>query len=310
MSFPSLLRATTAQCNRHGKILAVAVLCLGALAIMGQVVFIRVLTAESLRHAERLLAAEEWQQVQSAIDATGGTADPQAVLAVTLPALERAVAVVDPAERERVIVSAVVTSLRREWTALSIVAILSCIVGLYGRVFFLVLGAARGTLPLPDAARRAARALPGILAIGLLALLLTAPWPFLLGFLFARTWPAGVPLALFGLIPAVLYLPRLAIAPAIYVQDQPGIRESVRRSLEQTKSQWLRITGYLLGAGAVVWIGVSVAQVAVNLLVRLASPIDAAAFWISSVMAFVVVLGKAYTMVFTVRLKEAVVDGR
>jgi hypothetical protein len=105
-----------------------------------------------------------------------------------------------------------------------------------------------------------------------------------------------------GPLIALFLMPRLVFAQYIYLKEHTGVFESVSRSWNGTRGQWLRIVGYLLGAGLLGFVALLVVTMVVGVVL---SPFGALLLWVNNVIGQLVAAAIA---VFIVLLAPRVLE--
>ncbi|OGJ58354.1 hypothetical protein A2881_02605 [Candidatus Peribacteria bacterium RIFCSPHIGHO2_01_FULL_55_13] len=118
-------------------------------------------------------------------------------------------------------------------------------------------------------------------------------WSFLRSFV----W-----IPIFGIIPAIILMPRFALAPVILASQKKGVTASVTESYRKTRGYWGRIAGNLAVAGLIFMLvswGVSLVTIPVALQSKVLS------IWIQAVVQQATV---GYTAVFLVLLTKTILE--
>ncbi len=311
LTFPDLLRRTFTDCNRAGKPLGIAVLITGGITVLLTMFLWQMALGTGVRELGRILGPEETTRLEERAWSAGSTSGMQQAVMEAVQALEVKLNTMTEEEKAAALQMAMAGFFTDVLPVLSGFAVLSFLLGLWSRSFFLVLGV-RGHGNFGTLAIDAFAWMLPLLGVGALIVLAMGAWValsvvagFVLGMILSES--AGVLVAVPLAIGGLLFVgPRLVLAPVMLLQDRTGVMESIRRSIRVTKGRWLKVFGNLLGAGAMVWIAVFAVQIVVSMLARVAQPFPPAPLVIGQVMTFVGLVGAAYQTVFLVRLKETI----
>ncbi len=304
-TFPDLLKKSAADCNRAGKPLGMAVLLAGCVTIAITLVLWGTALRSGIRELSTIIGPDAASRIQEQVMYSGSRSEMQTLMSEVSKELDAKFKDMTP-ERKAEMIGLSFGRFMTDVAPLFIgFIVFSAILGVWMRGFFLLL-AIRKT---GDFKALAGEALTWMLPLLGLGLLLGAAFgaialvPFVLGGLLDNSYVMGI--GGFLGVGFVLYLvPRVAFAPVFLIQDKTGIRGGIRKSLLLSEGKWFKIVGNLLGAGAMVWIAVFVCQFFINVLSSIAGPVPAFGLIIGQVMVFITLIGKAYSTVFLVRLKE------
>jgi hypothetical protein len=303
-TFGDLLRSTTAHLNRRGLPLAISVLLFGCVSIALWVLALRTLNAHVMNGLEKVLGRESAARIERQVRSIGSQADIEGFGAAVLEEAETVLRDVPRDKQADLLLSAVLGSMRSALPQFLLIGFALVALWLWVRAFFLVL-ACRPKDDWWPMMLRALRLLPRLLGVWLTLWSCLMLWYLLLGMLFVPFLPSAfIPIMVIGVSVAIYIAPRVVLAPVYAVQDGRGIAESMQRSLRVSDGRWARILGSLVAMMALVWLATMLAQIMVNLLVRLALPFSVFALFLGQVMTFIALIAAAYRTVFLVKLKE------
>lgn len=309
-TFTDLLRQTTTRCNARGKQLAITVLLLGSISLVLWIIAWRVAMVEGLRHMEAFLGPEASARIEMQMQSIGRPDDMQRIGMSIAKAMEERLASIPEAEQKDVLGAVLLRFGADVFPFFFVISVIMCFLFLWSRAFFLLLGAGANMAWWPMA-KKSLALIPGLIGVWFVISAITALWIPIVALPAAMILPDLVPLVIFiALVNAAVFWPRLAFAPVILVQDTRSIVDSVRRSFAASKGQWLRIVLNLIGVSAVAWIGTTVAQFILNILIRITVAFSPYAFLLGQIMTFVLLLAAAYRTVFLVELKQAITKER
>ena len=302
--FSDLLRQTTAQCNSRGKQLAVGVLAFGIVSIILWLLLLSMASKAGVKELTALLGPAPVARIaytmKSSRDA-GLTAD-----AINRE-LQEKFGTLPQQEQVTIIGAAAIHWFKDVQAVLVPLGLLLIFLWLWSWAYFLVL-AAGPDIPWWPMALLSLRWLPRLITLFFLVACMLFLWVLPLVALCLLLYPPlSLLVVLAGVVTMIVLGPRLVLAPVILIHDRAAIRQSIRKSIRESQGRWWKIVLYLLGVGAVVWIGVTFAQIIVNLLIRLALPFSSQAIFISQVMVLVTIVGAAYRKVFLVKLRQTIV---
>ncbi len=310
VTFPQLLRQTTAHCNHRGRQLATGVLVFGSISVVLWILAVRIGMTEGIAQLQTILGPEATARVQTQIGMIGSQQDVERIGMVISNEIAQKVKSLPQAEQEEMMLTMFLQAAGTAFTRILPIVLAMTLFWIVGRAFFLVLGAGPDEEFLPMV-RRAVRLLPRLILLWLLIACTLFLWIPVLSFGFMFIFPPAVFLVILaGIIFAIVAGPRLILAPVILVQDGTGIRESIRRSFHISAGQWKRIVFAVIGVGAVIWLGTGVCQIVVNLLIKFTIPFSPYALLLGQIMTFVMFTGVAYRSSFTARLKENIVTDK
>lgn len=307
ITFPQLLRQTTAHCNRRGRQLSIAVLAFGTVSIVLWILAVRIGMAESMAQLQTILGPEATARIQAQIGTIGSQQDLEQIGMTISSEIAQKVKSLPPEKQDEMMWTMTAQAFMGAFSRILPILIFMSLFWIFSRAFFLMLGAAKGEEDFLPMVMSTLRILPRLIGVRLLTACLLFLWIPVVSFAVLFVFPAGVLVVMIaGMIFAIVAGPRLVFAPVILIQDHVGIRESFRRSFRISAGQWKRVVLNTIGVGAVVWLGTGVCQIVVNLFIKITLPFSPYALLLGQMMTFVTFMGVAYSTAFTVRLKEAV----
>lgn len=312
MTFPDLIKKSFSDCNRAGKPLGMAVLLTGSITVMLTLFLWQTALWPGVRELGKILGPDGVARIEEQMrSAVSQPSDMQRFVMAVGQTLEAKLDSMTESERSAATQQAFSAFFAGVLPALTGFVVLSFIIGLWSRSFFLVLGV-RGAGSFSALAIDAFAWMLPLLGVGFLMALVLFVWvvlSILVGVVFGIILSniAGALIAAPITVAGLIYMwPRLIMAPVALVQDRAGIIGSIRSSIRITKGHWLKICGNLIGAWIVVWIVMTAFGFIVTALTAVAGQFPPVQFAINSVMSFITVAGMAYWMVFLVKLKQAI----
>ena len=308
-TFPDLLRKTYVDCNRARKPIGIAILITGGITILLSVFVWQIAVGAGVRELGKILGPEKAAEIEQHAWAAGTSSGMQQVMMEVGEAMEARLAAMTEEEKAAAIESVTTGFFTDVFPVMAGFGLLTIILTLWNRSFFLVLGV-RGKGDFGTLAGDAFAWMLPLLGLGILSTLIVLAWVLVSMIVAAAAGVllspiAGIVIAVPLILGGALFLgPRLALAPVILFQDRVGVLGSLKRSIRMTEGKWWKVFGNLLGAGAMVWIVLFAFQIVLNILARAAIPFPPVPFIIGQLMAFASLAGAAYSTVFLVRLKE------
>jgi hypothetical protein len=112
--------------------------------------------------------------------------------------------------------------------------------------------------------------------------------------------PLAIGMVLAVIVLSIIFYPRFALAPVIYLQDRKGVIASVQKSLKETTGYWAKIVGNLLvvGIGGAVLLGI-----AAGVVQGIAGPLSPVSMLVSDLLQFAFM---GFQIVFLVKLAQTI----